>query len=472
MAPALLALLGAAACGSGSDVEIARRILQTHRSRARVKPLPAAQIIRLALSSSAGGHGAGSAQVEWDGARYRETFSSAGLTRVLGIQGGKAYLKDEDGVTRVASEPILAQLVTRSYFWRRAYLFADRERARTSLGPADADTVSVRLTPRYGDPLLLTFSRGGDRLLAARAPGFDLEFATRSRFRDSSRTEGPFDAEILSTTLPVGSIEDAAAGGWSAHWRARYAESALERDAGDVLFEGRVAGIPARIALDAAADGPVRARRGFSGRLSLPFQEDVMGRRVAPGATLEIGPLSYPSLAVESSEAGPNGRADAAVGAALFRETVIELDPAAGRIRFHDPARWVVPEGLYRGVLDDDGNRPVAIMKSGSETARLLAGASAAMPLLLTPQAARRLGIPESGSAVRGLRWGAAQLPPVPAGVEARPRDPEWEAGRIGFDLLLRMHVFFDMPHRWIYFKPLVSGSASRTLSDLVRRVP
>ncbi len=370
-----------------------------------------------------------------------------------GIQAGKAYFTDEDGVTRVASEPILAELVTGSYFWRRAYLFEDLEGARLAVGPADENTVSVSLAPRGGNPLLLTFSRSGIRLLSARSTGFAVAFSSPKRFRDSSRPEAPLDAEIRSIGLPADSMEDALVGGWSALWKSPFAEASLERLGGAVIFRGRISGREAQIALDASADGPLRVRPGLAETLGLAFQADVLGRRVARGGTLQIAGLLFPSLSIQQSKTVPTG-ADAAVGAALFRETVVELDPAAGYLRFHDPARWVAPEGFYRDVLDDDGDRPVAILKRRSRTLRLLAGTDSPVAVLLAPGAAARLGISQPGAPVEGLRWGAARLSALPVGVEPRPLDPEWEDGRIGFELLLRAHVFLDMPHRWVYLKP------------------
>ena len=47
------------------------------------------------------------AEVLWEPGRYRESIASAGLTTRRGIEWAKGYFTDEDGVTRVASEPIL-----------------------------------------------------------------------------------------------------------------------------------------------------------------------------------------------------------------------------------------------------------------------------------------------------------------------------------------------------------------------------
>ncbi len=463
-APLLLlaALAGlAAACGERSDVQIARRILEDHRRRARVKPLPGAQVVRLRLSSPARRDGAeGTGRIEWEGPNYRETLSSAGWTIVRGIQAGKAYWTDEDGVTRVASEPVLSELVTRSYFWRRAYLFDDLERARITLGPAEGRTVSVQLTPPGGNPLLLIFSSRGE-LVGARSPRFDLEFQTPALFTDSSRPDARFQAEIRSTALPSDEMADAQTGGWPSRWKAARAESPLRRAGRALLVQGRIGGLPARIAVDAAADGPLRIRTDFARRLALSPQADVLGRRVTRCGPLEIGEgssLSYPRLFCEVSDELPDG-ADALGGSVFFRETVVEVDPAEATVRFHDPGRWTAPPGYFRGLLDDDGDRPVAILRRGSETVRLRAGTAAGPALVLAPESARRLELAAPGTTAQGLHWGTASFPASPVLIEPDAFDPAWgDEGGLGFDLLLNFHVFLDMPRRWAYLQPLAGS--------------
>ena len=115
----LAALLAAAACGQIAQREIAQRILERYRKSASVKPLAAAQVIRLKLTGPNGSKG--TAEISWQGADYRERRESAGLVTIRGLQGGKAYYTDEDGVTRVASEPVVRELTTRFYVWRRAF---------------------------------------------------------------------------------------------------------------------------------------------------------------------------------------------------------------------------------------------------------------------------------------------------------------------------------------------------------------
>ena len=444
------------ACGFGSEARIAHRILEDYRRKTRVKPLAPAQVIRLRLSAPAGRVAAtGAAEIQWDPHRYREMTTSGGLTLVRGIQGGKAYWRDEDGVTRVVSDPVLSELTTRSYFWRRAFLFEDGEKARIELGPSDESSVSVRITPRGGNPLVLTFTRACDRLLSARSPRFDLAFEDATHFRDSSRPVAPVEGEIRWTGLPTGEMSDTQAGGGSARWSAEPASLGFERREDRLIVRGRIGGRDARIGLDAAVDGPIRVGGRFSQSLPLTFQPDVFGRMVAAGGTLELGSLSYPSVALQRVERMPDG-ADATAGAPLFRETVLELDPFENRLRFHDPARWVIPAGLSRVVIDDDGNRPVAILQRGRERLRLLAGTASGSALLLSPEAADRIGLSPGASTAAGLRWGAVDLDPLPLRIASEGLDPVWgDEGSLGWETLLRFHLFLDMPRRWIYLSPL-----------------
>jgi hypothetical protein len=450
----LLAVLRAAGCGERSDLRIAGRILDNHRRSAGVKPLPGAQVIAFRLSAPAGKDPAqGTARIEWDSLNYRETTASAGWTRARGIQSGKAYVTDEDGVTRVASEPVLSELLTRSYFWRRAYLFDDREKAAVALGPAGDSTVSVRLTPRGGFPLLLTFSSSGE-LLAARAPRFDLRFHGPRSATDASNPGAAVEVEIRSIALPSGQLADTQVGGWSSRWSGPSAEAPLVRLGRAVAVDGRLGGQAARIAIDADADGPLRVRTAFARRLNLAPAADVLGRRIARSGPLEIGALTYPTLFVEVSDEAPEG-ADGVAGAVFFRETVVELDPARARVGFHDPAHWSAPAGYFRGLLDDDGDRPVAVLRQGKAALRLRAGTGAGPVVLLAAESARRVDLSGPGATAAELRWGTAPIPPAPVAV-TQGFDPEWgDDGALGGDVLLRFHVFFDMPSRWAYLRPL-----------------
>jgi hypothetical protein len=353
----------------------------------------------------------------------------------------------------VASEPVLAELLTRSYFWRRAWLFDDRENAAIALGPAGTGSVSLRFTPRGGNPLLLTFSSGGE-LLAARAPRFDLRFHGRERATDASNPRAVMEIEIRSIALPSGQIPDLYVGGWPSRWSGPSAETSLIRLGRSVAVDARLAAQPLRIALDADADGPLRLRTAFAQRLGLAPESDVLGRRTAKGGPLVIGSLTYPALLIEVSDEVPED-ADALAGAVFFRETVVELDPANARVRFHDPAHWSIPVGFFRGLLDDDGDRPVAVLRQQKEQLRLRAGTAAGPVLLLAPESARRTDLAAPGTTALELKWGTAPIPPSPVAI-VQGFDPGWgDDGALGYDILLRFHVFLDMPSRWAYLRPL-----------------
>lgn len=450
----LLCLLAPAACRRDSELRIAERIFDRYRRATASKPLPLSHVIRMKLRADrAGDPGEGVSEIAWEPNRYRERVSSAGVSTERGIQGGKAYAIDEDGFTRVVSEPVLRELLTRSYFWRKAWLFQDRERARLSLGPTDAATVSVRLTPLGGNSLVLSFSSRDGRLTAVRSPRFDLDFEVDGSFRLRSGIRPPVRGENVWSGLPSERIADAAVGGACGKFAGR-AEVPFERTAeGGVTFPAVVNGVPLRLAFDATADGPLRVAPDPAKRLGISFRGDVYGRSVAGGATLAIGTFSCPGVHVESFTQPPPG-VDGIVGGTLYREAVVELDPAARRLALHDPARWVAPDGFTRIVVDDDGNVPVSTLRRGSHGARLTVGsATGSADLFLSPDALERLDIPARGS-VPAMRWGALEVPDLTVERDPHPAVVGWgDDGKLGFAMLLRFHSHVDMPHRWIYVR-------------------
>ncbi len=421
-----------------------------------LRPLPAAGSIRVRLSPAGGeGVGAGASglvEIEWEGARYRETITSAGVSTVRGIQGRKAFYIDEDGVTRVGSEPMLAELLTRSYFWRRAYLFDDRERAKLALGPADASGLAISLRPLGGNDLGLGFDRDAKTLRRATSPRFHLEFENATRFRDLSRL--PVAGEIVWTGLPTRRLPDPTVGGWHGQFAEPFAEAALDPEPSRLVIPATVSGKPARLALDADASGPLRVTPELAHRAGLSGRRDVFGRILADGVTLAIGSLAMPGLHVEIGET-PEG-VDAVAGGVLTREAILEIDPGAGRVRIHDPARWVEPEGFGRNAVDDDGNIPAAILFRAGRRLRLRAGVTTKSPLCLASRTAAELGLAPDAAELSGLVWGTLRLPSIPTRIQSAGFDADWgDDGAIGAPLLRRFHVYLDLPHRWIYVKPL-----------------
>ncbi|HSD71346.1 MAG TPA: hypothetical protein VLE54_01070 [Thermoanaerobaculia bacterium] len=448
-------LLAPLACRLDADRKIAGRILDRYRKATVTKPLPASYVIRMRLSPEAAGGGTGVAEVAWEPNRYRERVSSAGATTERGIQGGRAYFIDEDGVTRVGSEPVLAELLARSYFWRRAWLFADRGGARLSLGPADASSVSVRLQLTGSNPVLLSFSQRDGRLVSVRSPRFDLDFTSERSFRESSERRPPIRGEIAWAGLPTGSIEDATVGGGCGRFEPAAGLVDFERTPdGGISFPARVNGAELRFALDADRDGPPSVSAEKAAGLSLRFSPDVYGRSIAAGATLEIGGFTCRGIHIEVTGRAPEN-ADGIIGGTLFREAVVEFAPKSGRLGLHDPSRWVSPAGFTRILVDDDGDRPVTTLRKGREVARLRVGSpTGASDLRLAPASATRLKVDMPG-VVSGLRWGALALPPVAVESQTGDASPEWgDDGRLGFGFLLKFDAYVDMTHRWLYVRP------------------
>ncbi len=460
----LAALLAAAACGPIAQREIAQRILERYRKSAGVKPLAAAQVIRLRLTGPNGARG--TAEISWQGADYRERRESAGLVTVRGLQGGKAFYTDEDGVTRVASEPVVRELTTRFYVWRRAFLFQDHDKEPPALGPADDATASVRFNLRWGNPLELVFSRRDGGLVAVRSPRFRLEYESPTRFKDVSDPDAPVETEIEWVGLPTGPLAGVEAGGWRARFRGPFAELPLEINGGGPVFPASVNGVRARVRLDASAGGLVRVSAELARKTGLPFEADVFGRQVAGPCELTLDGLVFPSVHLESVTGGLDG-ADAVLGGPVFREAVVELDPAAGRMRFHDPAVWPIPEGFQRFLIDDDSDLPVAPLHRGAKEFRVVLGsANGTGGIVLAPEAARRLGLFHDEAEARDLGWLNHRFPSVGVSIGTAAHAPDWgDDGTLAWQPLLGYRAFIDMPRRWIYLgrpeSPVTSGAAS-----------
>ncbi len=450
---ALALLSGATACGRREASLTADRVLEKFRKATGAKPLAASGMMRLRLNGPGGA--AGGDEIRWEAFRYREEVRSAGWTTARGIESGRAYDTDADGVTRVVSDEVLRELKTRSYLFRRAWLFADRERAWLELGPSDAARISLDLTPEGGIRLRLTFDRRDGRLLSARAPRLAFDFASLSAWRDLSDPRAPFDTAVEWSGLPTGPIPGVSVGGGRATVPDPPRDVAFERRGGAVIAPATLSGVPVRLALDAAESGPVAVSAALAERLGARFRNDVFGRAVSPAATLDLGGALWPSLWIRRADDLPPG-ADARAGGCVFREAVVELEPTAGVLRLHDPERFAPPEGFFRAVIDDDGDLPVAIVSRGKTNLRLAAGSDTgeAYALSLAASSAERAGV-ERGEA-RGLAWGPVRLPPLPARVGAEEFSPDWgDDGRLGYPLLLRFHAIVNMPQRWIYLKPL-----------------
>ena len=461
----LTCLAGSVACGRSEESRIAERILERYRTASGAKPLAAAQQVRLRLTGPAGGRG--TAEVFWQDASFRERRESAGIATVKGLQGGKAFYTDEDGVTRVASEPVVRELVTRYYFWRRAFLFKDHEKESFGLGPADDATASVRFRLHLGNTLDLVFSRRDGQLVAAHSPRFHLEFSGPSRFKDLSEPAEPVETEILWTGLPTGPLSDVAAGGGRARFPGREVELPFEFSGGGPVVAGTIAGAPARIRVNGSTGGLVRVSARLAEKTGLPFVPDVFGRDVGGPAALALGGLVFPSVHLEKAKEDLSG-ADAEAGGALLREAVLECDPVAGRLRFHDPAVWAPPEGYRRFIIDDDGNLPVApLRRSAREFRVVLAAAGPERGLVLAPESARRLGFTRGEPAATGLGWANHTFPAVPVAIGTDPRAPDWgDDGTLAWEPLLTYRMFIDMPRRWIYLGPATPSPGSAASSE------
>jgi hypothetical protein len=288
-----------------------------------------------------------------------------------------------------------------------------------------------------------------------RSPRFDVDFERDGSFRLASGIRPPVVGRIAWSGLPSEQIADAVVGAGCGKFVGQ-AEAPFERTAsGGLAFPAAVDGVAIRLALDGTLDGPLRLSPDAAKRLRLTFATDVWGRSIAGGATLAVGTFTCPGIHVEAA-AQPLEGVDGVIGGTLYREAVVEIDPAARRLALHDPARWVAPAGFNRVLVDDDGDRPVTTLRRGSRVARLTVGAPlGSTDIAVTPEALERLGLTAPGSA-DALRWGILELPELSVVRDPHPDAGGWgDDGKVGFAMLLRFHSHLDLTHRWIYVQPL-----------------
>jgi hypothetical protein len=279
-----------------------------------------------------------------------------------------------------------------------------------------------------------------------------LQFSAPGRYRDLSDPAHPLEVEIAWSGLPTALLPDATVGGATASFSSSPGARFTSEPRG-LFLDATVGGRATRLRLDAGGSRVLRVSPRLGARLGLSFAPDAFGRRVAKGAAVVAGGASFPSLAVELGEELPGEEAEA--GAPFFRETVVEIDPAGGVLRFHDPETWAPPENLVRVLIDDDEDRPAAIFTRGGETLRLLFPTAIEPELLLSPEAADRAGLAGSGVA-DGLRWGALRLPPMRYARDPNRFDAAWgDHGALGWPTLLRQRTYIHMPRRWLYLDAL-----------------
>ena len=284
---------------------MAARILDRYRKASGAKPLPASGMIRIRLAGPGGAAGEpGREEVLWEPRRYRET-------RVVGRADdgrGASNRARLTSPTRTASRAsprsqVLRELLTRSYFWRRAWLFGDRERRCLRLGPgAGRRRLDRASTSSDGNTLTLDVlaqatagsSRRGRRASTSSS-------VARSRFRDvSDPANRPVEGEVDWTGLPTGRCRAAEVGGGTGAVRAAVdarCRTSAARAALSCVDAAHVRRCRSGWPIDAAADGPDGpvARRSRRGSGSSSRRTSSAGA-IAAGASLEVGAAPWPSL--------------------------------------------------------------------------------------------------------------------------------------------------------------------------------
>ena len=348
--------------------------------------------------------------------------------------GGQGVLRS----TRTASpgsssEPVLRELLTRSYFWRRAWLFAGPRAGapvpraggrRLGLGPAGA--------PRARIPLLLSFSRRDGRLIAVRSPRFDLDFASDRSFREASGGRPPVRGEIAwSGPADASGSPTPRSGGGCGRFdsRRRRPSPSSGRPDGGISF-------PAR---RQRRRGPARARRRRPTDPSGDLRPEGGKRSGSPSRGTSTAARSPPARRSRSAASrvpestSRSGQRAGGVGRRRRRDPLSRgrrraRSGSAGRLGLHDPARWVAPAGFNRILVDDDGNRPVTTLRREARSR----DCSSASPTG-SADLARRARVRRAARDSRARRAADAALgSPGAAADRTRSRRPATRAARLG----------------------------------------
>lgn len=274
---------------------------------------------------------------------------------------------------------------------------------------------------------------------------------------------------------------------------------APEWDSDLVAVPVTVNGVAATALLDTGAEWTA-IDEAFARRLGLPLGArdsasgvagSARGRR-APGVRVSVGDLGLAGIEAFVFDLSPMERVTGrkipvVLGADAFRAAVVEVDPAAHVVVFHDPARFAPPAGALRLPLARVGDsRAVEVAIEGRSPVRLLLDLGSAGTVLLLPAYWRAHlpleGRPTSttaGTGIGGTREEATctvgsleiagvSLANVPVDLETdRPtRLPRGVFGLLGWAVLRRFHFFVDYPHDAVWLVPDAAAMARPFAQD------
>jgi len=259
--------------------------------------------------------------------------------------------------------------------------------------------------------------------------------------------------------------------------------------AGLLLVKGRVDGTDASFVLDTGAPVTVLVNGPRLAPLALDTSK---ARKLGPadnpavpvgiikrGLTLQFGGLRLSELSavvIEGSNMPCRERFEAAgfqgvIGADLMRRFVVEVDPAAQRIRLHDPAGWTPSATLGTLPLEFSGGLPFMQAElrdpAGAVPLRLLVDTGSNDSLSLIAGSRPELAIPEQAQprescyvagtrklwrgAPRDLALGEAVATKIPTSYEDGDSVLRGERhGSVGLGLLKRYVFAIDYPGKRI----------------------
>ena len=464
---------------------------------------------------SGGRSGTAERWVDMRGGRSFLKFEVAALTGTQGFDGKVAWSQDGTNQPRPEISTVGRELaVNAAYRDKLAFWYPDRGGARiefkehTSIGVTGYDV--VRITPEGGRPFEFWIN-GDTRLIDSmvepeavdtrtesygdfrEVQGVKVPFRVRSIRSDDPRTDEIVTVDQLEYNVPLDGIKFTQPGVATADWRFPGGKAAVE-----VPFEIHNGHLYVRAKLD--GKGPFLMLFDAGGvNVITPDVARALGRsgdanakganpatKGAPSVdvgTLDIGGLvlTNPRFAIVAPQASAQraeGVAmDGLLGFELVKRFPTRIDYAASKITFYDPDRFryegksaPLPLAFLGRVPQVDGSIDGIPGKFGLDVAAA-ASVTLAGPYWRANKLDQKLGakpelIADAGPAgplrarvgrAEHLKLGAADIKGPVTLLATAPSGPyaqEGFAGNVGYGVLRRFAIVFDLPREQLYLEP------------------
>jgi PDZ domain/Aspartyl protease len=297
---------------------------------------------------------------------------------------------------------------------------------------------------------------------------------------DQIELNGPLDPAALRRPASVHVVSFKPGATWSG-W------IPFELYKNEIYLPAKLNGRDTEALLDSGASGSVVDASGAAafgltpkGEVSLMGAQAMGHGATVGGVSIDAGELRLDHLTVATADltqlAQVSGRPlPLVLGDEVFNETVVDIDFAARRLAFRDPAHFVPPPGAVELPLSPGLFRTMPVSLERRAPAAFIvdlgdAGTIDVFPAYAKAQnlmAGRRLsqtiGLGIAGGlttspigALKEVQLAGASLADVPATFSEKrsPGTDDRIAGRMGTEILSRFHLMLDYPHDRLWLAP------------------